>query len=186
MPLRIIIDGYNLIGIAHKDLKKQRGLFIDRLVTYKQQKGHKIIVVFDGHKSGRPEREIMEREGVKIIYTRIGETTDEFIEAFLKDSKTQWIVISSDHSIQKEAWRYKAIPVRSEDFEQILERTLRLSHSCIDTPSPYVRESEGQSPSKKPCPQFKEEELWAHNTIKGKPRQPSKRERLIMRVLERL
>ncbi|MBU4321109.1 MAG: NYN domain-containing protein, partial [Nitrospinae bacterium] len=51
----IIIDGYNLIGIHHKDLESQRQRLVERLAEYKKIKGHYITVVFDGWKSGSGE-----------------------------------------------------------------------------------------------------------------------------------
>ncbi len=49
----ILIDGYNLIGIAHKDLEKARQELIQKLHGYAKTKGHDITLVFDGWKNGQ-------------------------------------------------------------------------------------------------------------------------------------
>ncbi|MCX7794347.1 MAG: NYN domain-containing protein [Thermodesulfovibrionales bacterium] len=125
MPLKIIIDGYNLMGIYHKDLEKEREILINKLIKYSQLRKHQILIIFDGHKSENRTRKLINRGSVKILYTACGESADEFIYSFLQSLKDEWVVVSSDRSIQKEAWASRAIPLRAEDFERILERYLK-------------------------------------------------------------
>ncbi len=49
----ILIDGYNLIGIAHDNLEKARNDLIQKLRGYSKIKGHHITLVFDGWKNGQ-------------------------------------------------------------------------------------------------------------------------------------
>ncbi|HDH00925.1 MAG TPA: hypothetical protein ENG80_03850 [Nitrospirae bacterium] len=48
----ILIDGYNLIGIAHDNLEKARIDLIQKLQSYSKLKKHRITLVFDGWKNG--------------------------------------------------------------------------------------------------------------------------------------
>ena len=55
MPLEIIIDGYNLIRqssslkrLDAQDLEQGREALLERLIAYRQVRGHPITVVFDG------------------------------------------------------------------------------------------------------------------------------------------
>lgn len=172
MPLRIIIDGYNLIGIYHRDLQKQREFLIKKLIRYSELKKHQIILVFDGYKSGYPERKVFNHGNLKIVYTGQGETADEFIYSFLRVIKNEWVVVSSDRSIQKEAWSKNAIPLNSEDFERIMEGSIR---------------EENKSPeSEKEINQKEYYDKTEKNTKKGNPNQLSRKEKVLLRIMEKL
>lgn len=168
MPLHIIIDGYNLMGIFHKDLEKERSLLIEKLIKYHEVKKHQIIVVFDGHKSGEPDRKIIDRGGIKIIYTRLAETADDFISSFIKDSRFQWVVISSDRSVQREAWSNNCIPVDTEDFEKALRKAINNKNIDIET---------GQT---------EDNNIYEGISRKGNPRQLSKKQKAVIRVMKNL
>lgn len=117
---KILIDGYNLIGIYHKDIKKARENLIQNLINYSKQKKHDITLVFDGYKEG-PGKETTEiRGGIRIIYSGAGEKADDVIKRILKNDKTFWIVITSDRDIEKAAWREKCVVIDSSIFSDIL------------------------------------------------------------------
>ena len=63
----ILIDGYNLMGIYHKDLESQRQRLVEKLIGYKKIKEHEITIVFDGWKSGSKEETHLTTGGVKVI-----------------------------------------------------------------------------------------------------------------------
>lgn len=178
MPLRIIIDGYNLIGIYHKNLERERNRLIERLKRYRNKKGHEIILIFDGYRSDRLKRDIIEQAGIKVIYTKAGETTDEFIGSFLRNTNAQWVIVSSDHLIQKEAWSNNSIPISSEDFEKALERALgsdqKEENSDLSEVNHLLIEK------------LSIDNLQNEIRKKGNPRQLSKKEKIITRVLEKL
>lgn len=160
MPLHLIIDGYNLIGINHRDLRLQRDQLIERLIRYKKIKGHQIVVVFDGYKSGRGKREILDQGGIKVIFTKDSETTDEFLSTFLETSGLQWVVVSSDRFIQKEAWRNNCVPVSSEEFHEALTKAL------------------GEA--------GEEDSEYFHNMEIKEKRHLSKKEKILSRILKKL
>jgi hypothetical protein len=91
----IIIDGYNLIGIDHHDLNRQREQLIQSLIDYKKIRGHDITVVFDGWKSGSGREEQFTTGGVRVIYSRLGEKADAVIKRIISREKKEWIAITS-------------------------------------------------------------------------------------------
>ncbi len=117
---KIIIDGYNLIGIYHKDLRKARENLIESLINYSKNKKHEITLVFDGYKHG-PGKETCEiKGGIRIIYSGVNEKADDIIKRIIKNERASWIVISSDREIEKTAWREKCVPLESSIFFEIL------------------------------------------------------------------
>ncbi len=171
MPLRIIIDGYNLMGIFHRDLEKERSLLIEKLIKYHEVKKHQIVLVFDGHKSREPDRKILDRGGIKIIYTRFSETADDFISSFIKDFRFKWIVVSSDRSVQREAWSNNCIPIDAEDFEKVLTKAINenINGSVIEKEE---REEDNN--------------IYERINRKGNPRQPSKKQKAVIRIMKDL
>lgn len=83
----LLVDGYNVIN-AWNDLKKlqehdiemARKKLIEILAQYQMVKGIKVVIVFDAYlvKGGRERREII--DNVEIVFTKEGETADNFIE----------------------------------------------------------------------------------------------------------
>jgi len=117
----IIIDGYNLIGIQHRDLQKKREELIRQLIAYKNLKGHDITVVFDGWKSGGHKEEQTVTGGIRVIYSRLGDKADRVIKKMIEQERKEWIVITSDREIMAHAWSFDSVPVTSDQFMHILE-----------------------------------------------------------------
>lgn len=160
----IIIDGYNVIGISHKDLKKQRDELINSLIEYRKRKGHEITVVFDGWKTGEAQESRSKVGGVTVIYSRIGEKADAVIKRMISVKRYGWIVVSSDRDITDHTWSSGAVPISGEDFLRIFENKLS---SYSDTEE--YEDDEYQEPRKK-----------------GSPRKLSKKEKAIRRALKKL
>ena len=85
MSKHLIIDGYNLLGIAGHIVRDGgqggeavRETLIQSLGRYQQRVGHPITIVFDAWRqiSGMPREE--SRAGVTVIFSRKGETADRF------------------------------------------------------------------------------------------------------------
>ena len=113
----ILIDGYNLIGIAHKDLEKARQDLIQKLHGYAKTKGHDITLVFDGWKNGQHKETITKLGWLKIIYSKLGENADSVIKKILSSATKQWIVVSSDREISDFADSKNFTAVASDEFE---------------------------------------------------------------------
>jgi predicted RNA-binding protein with PIN domain len=160
----IIIDGYNITGISHDVLARQRELLIKKLIDYRKIKGHDITVVFDGWKSGSRSEETSTTGGIKIIYSRLGEKADSVIKRVIDQSRREWIVISSDRDIMEHAWACGSVPVSSDTFLDIIENTTNTIGGSYELL----------------------EEDYDRVVRKGNPRKPSKKEKALNRVLKKL
>ncbi|MDI6744745.1 MAG: NYN domain-containing protein [Thermodesulfovibrionales bacterium] len=164
MIASIIIDGYNLIGIQHKDLESQRQRLVERLAEYKKIKGHEITVVFDGWKSGSGNESHSVTGGIKVIYSKLGEKADAVIKRIVSSGKKQWIVITSDREIADHAWANGSVVVSSGEFSDILGKPLKVGEGEFD----LIDEDEYEP------------------TKKGSSRRLSKKEKAKMRALSKL
>ena len=120
----IIIDGYNLTGIAHKSLEKARNDIIEKLRSYSELKGHNITLVFDGWKSGQGIETRMRIDDVNIIYSKLGEKADFVIKKILSEDIKPWIVVSSDREISDFAGKKGFVSIASDEFEDKLNFAL--------------------------------------------------------------
>lgn len=117
----IIIDGYNLIGIQHRDLAKKRQELIGLLVEYRRLRGHHIVVVFDGWKTGGREEQHLATGGVRIVYSRLGDRADRVITDLVSSRQQEWVVVTSDRDVAAHVWASGSVAVPSERFMEILE-----------------------------------------------------------------
>lgn len=123
----ILIDGYNLIGIAHNSLDNARKDIVNKLSRYSELKGHSITLVFDGWKDGQPDETRMRTGNINIIYSRIGEKADLVIKRILSQGSQPWIVVSSDREISDYALRKNFVPVTADEFENKLYKCIKNS-----------------------------------------------------------
>jgi predicted RNA-binding protein with PIN domain len=160
----IIVDGYNLIGISHDDLAKQREDLVRLLAAYKKLKGHYIVLVFDGWKSGGLREETLRTGGITVIYSKLGEKADSVIKRIVGKGTKEWIVVSSDREVTAHAWSHGSVPVASERFHSLLE-------------------SAGGALAGEYDPLY-EEDIAASR--KGSSRTPSRKEKALLRILKKL
>lgn len=166
----IIIDGYNLIGIHHRDLEGERDRLINLLMGYRKRKGHRIVVVFDGWKGGSRTEETVVKGGVRIIYSRLGEKADAVIKRIIATDRQEWIVVSSDREVAAFAWSTGSVPVSSGEFSSLLEtKGLETNVSVLVSGKEMDEDNEE-----------------AQGCRKGNPRKVSKKERAIRRALCKL
>lgn len=159
----IIVDGYNLIGIFHRDPEKARRELITDLSHYRRLTGHNITVVFDGHGGMNATDSRSMEAGIEVIFTRIGKRADDLIIELSNKLAQSAIVISSDREVADSVWRNGSVPIRAEVFASIVEKRL----------------SGGTG--------FEEDGWDTHSGgAKGRGRKPSKRERAIRRALKKL
>lgn len=128
MTVHIIIDGYNLIRqspslekIDRHDLQLGRETLIERLAAYKKVKGHQVTVVFDGAGAlpgmNAPGRE----KGIRVRFSRHGETADAVIKRMAAREKEKALVVSSDHDVADFCLSRGASVVGSREFEERME-----------------------------------------------------------------
>jgi predicted RNA-binding protein with PIN domain len=167
----VIIDGYNVIGIFHKDMEKARNDFIDLLVSYKKIKNHDITVVFDGYKSGDKKEKIIVTGGIRVIFSRLGEKADDVIKRIISEEKKDWIVVSSDKDIASFAWSFGSTPIFSETFLSRITRGFdRNKYNNEYEEMVMVKGGEDED----------------SHSLKGNPHKPSKKQRTIRRALSKL
>ena len=128
MTVHIIIDGYNLIRqspslekIDRQDLQRGREVLVDRLAAYKKVKGYPVTVVFDGA-DALPGMEASDREtGIRIRFSRHGETADAVIKRMAAREKEKALVVSSDHDVADFCISRGASVVGSREFEERMD-----------------------------------------------------------------
>jgi len=103
----LLVDGYNVINAVDSLSSKMRreiALARDELVRllslYGHYMGFEVVVVFDAHGGINPQRCVEEEGGVKIIYSKKGETADTVIEHLTAElvENASVFVVTSDTS----------------------------------------------------------------------------------------
>lgn len=165
----ILIDGYNLIGIAHNDLEKARKDIIQKLCEYAKTKGHTITLVFDGWKNGQLKETVSKLGELTVVYSKLGEKADSVIKRMLSSSTKPLIVVSSDREISDFAGRKGFAAVTADEFESRLYSTGK-QHN-YEYPSSYDKDNDlDEMPFNQ----------------KGNPRKLSKREKKRLAALSNL
>lgn len=160
----IIVDGYNFTGINHGDLAAEREKLIRLLVEYRKVKGHDVTVVFDGWKSGGQREAVITTGGVRVIYSRLGETADSVIKQIIEKDDKEWIVVSSDRDVAGHAWSHGSVALPAAEFHAVLRKARASIGGDYETIDDY-----DEVPRRK-----------------GNPRRHSKREKALIRALKKL
>lgn len=134
MTVHIIIDGYNLIRqspslekIDRQDLQRGREVLIERLAAYKKVKGYPVTVVFDGAEA-LPGMDASDREkGIRIRFSRHGETADAVIKRMAARDKEKALVVSSDHAVADFCLSRGASVVGSREFEERMDMAAQMA-----------------------------------------------------------
>lgn len=147
--MHIIIDGYNLIRqsdalveLDRRDLQSGRDALIDMLAAYRKWKAHPITVVFDG--TGAPEFSDRRdrRKGIRIRFSRRGETADAVIRRMAAADRERALVVTSDRAVADYAASCGADAVDSPTFEA----RIRMASAVSET-GPDEIEHEGWTPT---------------------------------------
>ncbi len=125
MSIHIIIDGYNLIRQSHFlnsieqfDFQQGRMALISAVARYKKIKHHKITLVFDGTNAGNSSQHIDTVDGIKIKFSKNGETADTVIKNIAFREKEKALIVSSDLDIVKFSESCNATVIGSAEFEK--------------------------------------------------------------------
>lgn len=103
MPLRYILDGYNILKqvsvFTNKRLKQGRPDFIALLCTSRRLSKQEVVVVFDGYPD-LSERTLF-KTNLQAIFSR-GSSADDKIRHMLEHAKTpsQIVVVSDDKEVR--------------------------------------------------------------------------------------
>ena len=112
----LIIDGYNLLALDRRldrGLEQSRNLLIDHLVRYRQLKMLNLTVVFDGWHSGSANETHRAQDGIRIVFSRLGEKADAVIIRLAREKNSNAVVVSSDREIRSAVERFGAVAPRS-------------------------------------------------------------------------
>ncbi|HVO91462.1 MAG TPA: NYN domain-containing protein [Terriglobales bacterium] len=126
----LIIDGYNLMGADQGlsgALESKRNWLTQKVAAYQRRKDFNVFVVFDGWRSGQVQETRQMREGIIVIYSRLGEKADHVIVRLARERGSGCVVVTSDREIHKAVARLGAVAIYSAEFNQILRR---LDEAC--------------------------------------------------------
>ena len=119
----LIIDGYNLIGTEkglRGTLEPKRNWLIQKLFRYQKRKGFNVTVVFDGWRSGSVNEAVERRDGVSVVYSRLGEKADAVIVRIARSKGGGCVVVSSDREIRSAVQRFGAVVLYAGEFSAVL------------------------------------------------------------------
>lgn len=104
----LVVDGYNVIGAWKLAAQKKwsfdqcREELLHRLTEFIAYHGYEAVLVFDGTKSGRLMRSSETVGAVQVVYTRQGETADQYIERLCDmQPKYREIQVVTDDSVEQ-------------------------------------------------------------------------------------
>jgi predicted RNA-binding protein with PIN domain len=121
--MEIIIDGYNVIGSdtgLTGNLEHKRNTLVQQLVNYHKNKGHGLTVVFDGWRSGSIDEVEQKRDGICIVYSRLGEKADSVIVRRARKQSTGCVVVTSDREVRSAVERFGAVALYAGEFKDML------------------------------------------------------------------
>ncbi len=164
----VIVDGYNLIfnikelgsSTEKGDIEFMRNRFLSILEQYKEERKHKLIVVFDGKGYGNSCKN--EVSGIDVVYSRSGLDADEEIKRMVSNSKhpRQIIVVTSDRNIIQFVRKYGSKVVEPLKFyKDVKKKITRLSTSKQEGMK-IAKEEEKEPISKYVGPSKAEAEYW--------------------------
>lgn len=126
MSLRLVIDGYNLIGVSSDfhDIEELRASLIKDLAVYRRLKRVKVTVVFDATFTGRLTGSRETRDGVEVVFTKGGERADEIIKEYSRLKGEGLTVVTSDRDVAAYAASRGSVIIGSGEFRDLLEGAL--------------------------------------------------------------
>lgn len=151
MSVHIVIDGYNLIRQSNslstfdrQDIQLGREALIDTLAAYKRIKHHKITIVFDGTNAPPFSQHKDQIKGIKIKFSRSGETADTVIKRIVVKEREKALVVSSDLDVVNFAASNGAATISSPEFEEKI-----IMAAYMDTKGVENEDSDGWIPTTK-------------------------------------
>jgi len=82
----LLVDGYNVIGAWREardkgySMDESRDRLLHLLEDYAGYTDEEVVLVFDGYRSDRKTRHITSKAGASVVFTKQGETADQYIE----------------------------------------------------------------------------------------------------------
>ena len=138
----LIVDGYNIVNywpmlkdIANESLEQARIKLIDILQDYQGYMEIHVILVFDAHLTNENSESHEFYGNVEVVYTRKGETADQYIERWVNDrGKIKMIrVATSDYLEQTTILSRGAIRMSARELVNEINRAkeeIKREHLC--------------------------------------------------------
>ncbi len=125
----IAIDGYNFIKhspglrkLEQISLQKAREGLIDQLARYKRQKGHTIMVVFDGDQKESIMGNRDRSQGIEIVFSKRGEQADDVLKRLSGAKREGILIVTSDLAVARFAEKKGSMAIPVSDFAQKIDR----------------------------------------------------------------
>lgn len=161
--MHLIIDGYNLLHTSRSiiqlnsmELQRERDRLIHQLSAYRRIKPFEITVVFDGWQGGWITEKKERKEGIELIFSRLGEKADEVIKRLVREKGTGAIVITSDRDVSRYAERLSVPVISSDQFKEKMERSALGMGKEIEEDSEEERGLKKKGPSRRPSKKEKQ------------------------------
>ena len=122
----LIIDGYNMIyswdslkGLAAHNIESARDELIHQISNYQGYRQIRVLLVFDGYRVPNNYGSSYRQGGLDIIYTRTGQSADQYIERKVHELKDTYriTVATSDGLIQNSILANGARRMSSKELE---------------------------------------------------------------------
>lgn len=155
MGVHLIIDGYNLLyGCFVQDnctsMEHGREELIARLQEYAVIKRFKLTVVFDGWENGSLSEYEEDRKNIRIIYSRLGETADDYISKMAKAETDKAIVVTSDNGLADRVKNTGVSVVKCQCFMDRVDSSLHEKcEGCQTLEKDVVFNTRKKGPSKR-------------------------------------
>lgn len=133
----LIVDGYNVIGCWTEAERGQwpldacRDRLLHLLQDYSGYANEEIVLVFDGYQSERPLTTEEDWVGIRVVYTRHGETADSYIERLVAQTPKyrQVRVATSDGLEQSQVLSTGAVRLTSRELLRELYQIRRQGYA---------------------------------------------------------
>lgn len=132
MTVHIIIDGYNLIRnypplarMEKEDFSQGRNFLLEWLYEYQKESKNPISVIFDGGKGGGLFEERDNYKGIKVFYSRLGQSADDVIKRIATQEGEKALVVTSDQELSVSCRTRQSGTIRSEEFAHLIHKKKR-------------------------------------------------------------
>ena len=130
---QIFIDGYNFLWASgeHRpeaidDFQQARDHLIARLAGHPRLARHQVTVVFDAYKTDATSSSIDMIGGIRVQFSRGGETADDVLKEAAREHRDAAIVVSSDREVARFAEKQGCGVLGSHEFDRVLLEEINL------------------------------------------------------------
>jgi len=128
----VIIDGYNIINdwsLLKKELEKSgfehaRNKLIEIMAEYHSFTGDRVVVVFDGHLSNRPQITKTNELGIEVLFSKRHQTADSVIERLVYQERgvgKTILVATRDVAMKRIIWGLDCFTISSQRLEDMVK-----------------------------------------------------------------